>query len=65
MVISGRDASPPNGVATTTRVSGPTESAVTWDAWTVTVVGVSDTCAKLTGPGTVYVSKNYFMFTIM
>ena len=54
MVISGRDVSPPDGVATTTIVSGPTEAGVTWDAWTVTVVGVSDTSLKLTGPGTVY-----------
>ena len=55
VAITGRDASPPNGVATTLRVSGPTEATVTWVARTVTVVGVSATCAKLTGPGTVHV----------
>ena len=58
VAIPRRDASPPNGVAKTTRVSGPTEAAVTWVARTVTVVGVSDTCVNLTGPGTVYVQTN-------
>ena len=65
VAIPRRDASPPNGVATTTRVSGPTEATVTWVARTVTVVGVSDTCAKLTGPGTVFVNTSYLIFTII
>ena len=52
-LIEGRDESPPNGAAVTSRRSGPTKAVVTWLALTVADVAFSLSSASVTGPGTV------------